>query len=130
MGAVKRHLEDKRDAVLDEVRLFGASVLVERTTSSPAAWETTLRNALQVAHEWIAGPTDQEWETLSDMRHDIDEWKSGAPTDLLADYRDMLETMVEEFVSELNEGWLEPYDLTAWWNQGALIITKTEDAYR
>lgn len=130
MSRTKRHLEDKTDAVLDAVRLIGAAVIVEREPVHPQSFgyfalnrgaEPTLLRTLEVAREWLCAPEAKNELRLHELRAEINSWRSGAPADLLADYQDLLVSLVDEFIEALNE-WFHAYDLEARWNHGALIV--------
>jgi len=135
MGAVKRELENKTDAVLDAVRLTGAAVLVERQPTFAdnhtyfalnRGAEPTLLRTLEIARSWMAGPKKEDEDRLHELRVEIQSWKAGAPPDMLIDYEDLLVSMVDEFIGVLEE-WFSAYDLTVGWNHGALIVTRKED---
>lgn len=131
MSAVKRHLEVMTDEVLNSVRMTGAAVLVERepmkkrSTFCPAP-DSTLKQALEIARGWLAGPTIEDSARLARMERQLGKWQSAAPPDFVIDYLDLLQELVDDFVTILNE-WMAPYELRAGWDEGALIIKHERD---
>ena len=129
MSRTKRHLEEATDAVLDAVRLTGAAVLVEGKQLHPKRHEyfalnngaePRLLETLEVAREWMAAPDSKDELRLHELRTEIRSTKLPEP-EAVAEYQDLLVSLVDEFVTTLNE-WFAAYDLEARWYYGSLLV--------
>lgn len=129
MSSTKRYLEEATDAVLDAVRLTGAAVLVEGKQLHPKRHEyfalnngaePRLLETLEVAREWMAAPDSKAELRLHELRTEIRSTRLPEP-DAVAEYQDLLVSLVDEFVTTLNE-WFAAYDLEARWYYGSLLV--------
>lgn len=148
MSAVKRHLEDLTDELLDSVRLFGSAVIVSATEPEPLLrWlqsqteggaYTLLSRALgTLERQWLCGPSrearkrlDSATAALESSR--IPERNVTVPpleeADALSNWREALEDCVGEAVEALSE-WLEPWGLQLCWEAVGLCAVPLDDEW-
>lgn len=125
MGAVKRHLEDRTDAVLDCVRSFGVAVLVPLGVG-PTAHTSALQRVRELGREWMCTDLDAEAE-LQRTLGALSVWTDcPPPADLLWEWRDALEDCALSVVDGLAL-WLEPYGLELEWTAAGLVAQRAEE---
>ena len=124
MSAVKRHLQDLTEQLLDSVRATGSALLVERLPiTAPAAHARTLRAVLELGTVWLCAPNSAELDSLDAQ---LDSWRPGPPpAHLAADWLDALEQAAADTLDAL-EQWLEPWGLCLDWADAGLIAQREE----
>ena len=123
MSAVKRHLEDLTEQLLDSVRATGSALLVERLPiTEPAAHARTLRAVLELGTVWLCAPNTLK---LQRMEEELAAWQGPQPPDLAADWLDALEQAAADTLDAL-EQWLEPWGLCLDWAEAGLIAKREE----
>lgn len=125
MSAVKRHLEDLTEQLLDSVRATGSALLVERPPiTQPGGYARMLRAVLELGAVWLCAPNTAELDALDAQ---LAAWQAAPPPDLEADWWDALEEAAADTADALS-GWLESWGLCLEWSQAGLIARKQEES--
>jgi len=124
VGAVKRHLEEQTDSVLDSVRLYGFAILSPTLESDrySDSYQLLERTLAVLESDWLTRPSVESRARLEGAAQALSTWTVAPPPELVWDWREALEGCVTEAIEPVAQ-WLYAYGLELTWETVGLCAS-------